>query len=235
MALMSAEKIIIGNWKSYKKGGEALEWFRAFEEGLRGKDITSKTVVICPPFTLLHLMNDLNRRWTYELYKQGIQIKIGAQDVSPFGEGKYTGEVNAEQLTEFVDWVIIGHSERRGALKETDDILIKKVEQAKAAGLKIVYCVENENVSIPEGVDVVAYEPPTAIGTGKPDTPENANLVAGLIKERNLYVQKVIYGGSVDPSNVVSFISQPNIDGVLPGGASLDPEKFLQLVLANPQ
>jgi len=125
--------------------------------------------------------------------------------------------------------VIIGHSERRKNFGETDDILAKKVQQAKSAGLKIIYCVPDGNTDVPQGVDVVAYEPVWAIGTGESDTPEHANTVVADIKATS-QVHTVLYGGSVTPDNVASFVAQPDIDGALPGGASLNAGTFAALI-----
>ena len=203
--------VIAGNWKSNKTVAEANEWLRKYQ-------VENKTIIVCVPFTLLPV-----------LASKKPPFQLGAQDVSPFGEGAYTGEVNARQIKEFAEWVIIGHSERRKNFGETDGILAKKVEQAKSAGLKIIYCTPDDSTVIPKGVDVVAYEPVWAIGTGKSDTPKNANAVIANIKAKS-QVTTVIYGGSVTADNVASFVTQPAIDGVLPGGASLDPEKFAALI-----
>ncbi len=207
---------IAGNWKSNKTLFEAKDWIQKFRATWNG----NVTVVLCAPFTLLSTLKFQNLPFT-----------LGAQDVSAFGEGAYTGEINAKQLKELVTWVIIGHSERRKNFSETDEVLAKKVEQAKLAGLKIIYCVPDDSTVVPLHVDVVAYEPVWAIGTGKTDTPENANSVITTIKAKS-QVSTVIYGGSVTADNVASFIREPSIDGVLPGGASLDAEKFMNLILA---
>lgn len=198
---------IAGNWKSNKTIEEAKEWLNQFT--------TTNPVVLCVPFTLLGVL-------------KSEKLSLGAQDVSPFGDGAYTGEVNARQIKELADWVIIGHSERRKYFSETDQMLQKKAEQAKNAGLKIIYCVPDDKTAIPS-VDVVAYEPVWAIGTGESDTPENADEICRKIKEKagNAIV---IYGGSVTDQNVRSFVEKPNIDGVLPGGASLDPKIFARLI-----
>lgn len=206
--------IIAGNWKSNKTIDEAEVWMAAFKAVWD----TNITVILCVPYTLLG----------YFAAKKP-QFLIGAQDVSHLPPGAYTGEINAMQLKELAQWVIIGHSERRNHLGETDEILAKKVIQAKDAGLKVIYCVPNDSTSIPKGVDVVAYEPVWAIGTGKSDTPENANAIIEKIKAKS-QLSAVLYGGSVTAANVASFVSQPSIDGVLPGGASLDPEKFAELI-----
>ena len=209
--------LIVGNWKSNKGIAEAHDWLEKCKVKWE-----SATVVLCVPFTLLYPLKQ-------EIDRLQIPLALGAQDVSPFPDGAYTGEVSARQIKEFADWVIIGHSERRKYFSETDEILIQKVDQAKSAGLHIIYCVPDKETTIPSGVDTVAYEPVWAIGTGKSDTPENAGEVIREIKVKS-NITVVIYGGSVTQENVASFVSQEAIDGVLPGGASLDPEKFANLI-----
>lgn len=205
---------IAGNWKSNKTLKEAQEWLTSFT-ATWGSHIT---VILCVPYTLLGFFA-----------AKKPPFLLGAQDISPFGEGAYTGEINAKQIKDFAQWVIIGHSERRNTFKETDDLLRQKVEQAKTAGLKIIFCVPDATTPVPQNVDIVAYEPVWAIGTGQPDTPANANAVMTSIKAKSQGAQ-VIYGGSVTNENVASFVDQPAIDGVLPGGASLDPKKFADLI-----
>ncbi len=210
---------IAGNWKSNKTSGDASAWLEKFSATWE-----NATVVLCASFTILGPLQ-------WQMKQKGLSIELAAQDVSPFGEGAYTGEVSGRQVKEYANWVLIGHSERRKHFGETDEVLAKKVEQAKLTGLKIIYCVQDANIAVPAGVDVVAYEPYFAIGTGQSDTPENANAVIAGIKAKT-QVSTVIYGGSVTHENVASFISQESIDGVLPGGASLDPEKFAKLIEA---
>jgi triosephosphate isomerase len=214
--------IIAGNWKSNKTTADALRWLQDFKNHIASIP-TYITVVLCVPFTLLYTVKEKIRGYS-------LPFMLGAQNVSPFPEGAETGEESARMVHDLADWVIIGHSERRKNFSETDEILAKKVEQAKGAGLKIIYCVPDDSTGIPSGVDVVAYEPVWAIGTGKTDTPENANSVITNIKAKS-QVPTVIYGGSVTAANVASFVSQPAIDGVLPGGESLDPEKFAALLM----
>ncbi|MEK9143540.1 MAG: triose-phosphate isomerase family protein [Patescibacteria group bacterium] len=216
--------LIAGNWKSNKTVQEAIAWL--LEWNAKCQMLNAKwenaTVVLCVPFTLLYPLKQ-------EIDRLQLPIELGAQDVSPFPDGAYTGEVSARQIKELSDWVIIGHSERRKYFGETDEILAQKVDQAKSAGLHIIYCVPDKETTVPPGVDAVAYEPMWAIGTGKSDTPENAGeVIRGIKVKTNIPV--VIYGGSVTQENVASFVSQEAIDGVLPGGASLDPEKFANLI-----
>lgn len=205
---------IAGNWKCNKTAAEADAWMKSFTP-----PSVHIPLVVCVPFTLLPLMKAANP-----------PFMLGAQDVSPYPDGAYTGEVSARQIKDFADWVLIGHSERRNYFGETDALLAKKVEQAKAADLKIIYCVPDEAAAIPTGADVVAYEPVWAIGTGKSETPENANTVIMNIKAKS-QASTVLYGGSVTAQNVASFVKESAIDGVLPGGASLDPEQFAALIL----
>lgn len=208
--------LIAGNWKSNKTAKESIEWIGSF------KPETQAQVILFVPFTLLYPLKQ-------EIDRLHLSIQLGAQDVSPFSEGAYTGEVSARQIKELADWVIIGHSERRKYFGESDELLSQKVEQAKSAGLNVIYCVPDEITPVPAGVEYVAYEPIWAIGTGKTDSPQNANQVIASIKLKT-HVHTVIYGGSVTAENVVSFVSEEAIDGVLPGGASLDPNKFAQLI-----
>lgn len=216
--------LIAGNWKSNKTTEEATKWLEHFNAKCQVLNAKwqSTTIVLFVPFTFL-------AQAKYFIEQMKLPIGLGAQDVSAFGAGAFTGAVNALQIKELAQWVIVGHSERRKYFGEIDDVLAQKVSRANEAGLKIIYCVPDAYTVIPAGVDIVAYEPVWAIGTGKSDTPENANTVIGAIKKIH-GIKTVIYGGSVTDLNVASFIHQADINGVLPGGASLDPEKFYQLI-----
>lgn len=208
---------IIGNWKSNKNREEVKNWFHELENIK-----TNHEVVICPTYVHLSLAKNLHD-------SLNLSLKLGAQDISPFPNGAFTGEVSAWQLKELVEYVIIGHSERRKNFKEDDTLLAEKVKQAKDQGLKTIFCVPDEKTPVPKGVHLIAYEPIFAIGTGKADTPENASKTIGEIK--NKYPQvPVIYGGSVTPENIASYLKTNNIDGALPGKASLDAENFARMV-----
>lgn len=212
--------LIVANWKENKTKKQALEYFEDFTQYSK---IEGKEVVICPPFTLLDLVSS-------EVSDKALLFKIGSQDVSRFSEGAYTGEIAASQIREFAEFVLIGHSERRSNFSEGNSILFQKVKEVLKAGLAPVYCVSDSITEIPQGVNIVAYEPLDAIGTGRPDTTENASRIAEEIKEKNEGVNKVLYGGSVNSNNVNSFTSMPHIDGVLVGGASLDSSEFLKII-----
>ncbi len=215
---------IIANWKSNETTPEVEKWFTEINNAQLSFNADEKCIIICPPFTLLSKVKEL-------VIKSNLSFNVGAQDVSPFDEGAYTGEENVDQIKEFADFVIIGHSERRKNLSETDEIISQKAKKAIEGNLTPIFCVQGVDTPIPYGIEIVAYEPISAIGTGKPDTPEDAENVARTIKEKNA-VKYVIYGGSVTGDNVADFMKMPSIDGVLVGGASLDAGKF-SLIIKN--
>lgn len=215
--------LIVANLKSYKTENEAKEWLENFKKIKELEQILgNKEIIICPSFTLLSL---------FSLYisDNNLPVKTGAQNVSSFDEGAYTGEVNAKQIKDFADFVLIGHSERRNNFGETDEMLFKKTELSLKHGLAPIFLVQGKDNVIPQGVELIAYEPVFAIGSGTPDTPENADQIASVIKSKsNSY--KILYGGSVTSENIKSFTSMQNISGVLVGGASLDPEEFIKII-----
>ncbi len=217
------KKIIVGNWKSNKTIAEAQDWLVTFSTLKLSVD-DQKTVVLCPSYTLLALVKSF-------IQEHDLPIIVGAQDISPYDVGSYTGAVNAKQAKEFASYVVIGHSERRKFFDETPDVLRKKITLANTYGLTPVYCIPDRDAIVPEGVTIVGYEPVFAIGTGEPDSPVNANTIAEYVKKKYPFVQYVLYGGSVTSENVASFTSLPFIDGVIPGRASLDPTAFFQLIM----
>jgi len=212
---------IIANWKSHKNAEETKEWMEKFTVHSSQFSVDHKEVIICPPFTMLSLLK------SYLLNLKS--IKIGSQNISPFEEGAYTGEITAKQVADFAEYAIIGHSERRTNFFEDEEMLSKKIVLALANKLTPIFCVQSAQTAIPQGVSVVAYEPVFAIGSGHADTPESADKVAAEIKEKNK-IPFVLYGGSVEGKNVNSFTQMAHIDGVLVGGASLDVEKFAEII-----
>lgn len=214
--------LIIANFKSNKTLEEGKKWLEELSVSIKLINLTEKTIIVCPSLTLLPVSKQY-------IDEQNLPIKIGAQDISQFDQGAYTGEVNGRQIKEFGTYVIIGHSERRQNFNETDEVLLKKVSIAINYNLIPIFCVQDENGKIPQGVSIVSYEPVFAIGTGNPDTPENAENIAQKIKKNN-NIEKVLYGGSVTPDNVKSFTEKQNIDGVLVGGASLEASEFLKII-----
>lgn len=212
--------LIVANWKSNMSSDEATKWLQELK--IMNQDLSEKEVIVCPPFSLLNILN------SYFLTHNSV-FKLGAQDVSPFPKGAYTGEIAAEQLKEFVTYAIIGHSERRKYFHEDDQMLANKVDIALENGITPIYCIQDAQTPIPEKVTIAAYEPVFAIGTGQPDTPESANGVAREVKERTK-VKMVLYGGSVTGENVRSFTETESIDGVLVGSASLHSDSFTHII-----
>lgn len=213
---------IVANLKSNKNEIEAKNWLETFK---KIKDLSQvleeKEVIICPSFTLLSLFSSF-------MSSNNLPVKIGAQNMSPFNEGAYTGEVNARQIKDYASYVILGHSERRSNFKEYDDMLLNKVKVSLEHGLTPIYCIQDKDTLIPQGVNILAYEPVFAIGSGTPDTPENAEDVANFIKIKGNY--QILYGGSVTPQNVKSFTDKENLSGALVGGASIDPNEFIEII-----
>ena len=232
------EILIVANWKENKTAGEASEWLEKFRSSVNNQQLAINNVVICPSFVVLPVM-------AYEISKLE-NVKLGAQDVSKFEEGQYTGEVSAKMLADFVSFVIVGHSERRRFFGETDEDVAAKSILALKYGLVPIICVSNveeagrwkvETRKEARGLKperaVFVYEPVEHISTGgdfHPDDPEHANLMAKKIKAEVGQNIRVLYGGSVSAENVKSFVSQSDISGVLVGRASLDAKEFSQIV-----
>lgn len=212
-------KYIVANWKSYKTKKDTDEWIDVFSSSISQEDVRNKVVIVCPPFTLLdHLRKIVSER--------SLPLKIGAQNLSPFGEGSYTGEVNGRQVREFATHVLIGHSERK-RFGETKEILEKKIMEAKKNSLLAILCIAKTE-DILSGADMIAYEPLSAIGSGKL---EDHGEIARISEEiKNSSNALVLYGGSVDPQNTASVTNLATIDGVLVGGGSLDPSVFASIV-----
>jgi triosephosphate isomerase len=229
-------KLIAGNWKMYKGPAETASFCLALREAGLGH----AHVVVCPPFVSLAVAVQL---------LAGTEIAVAAQNVHWELEGAFTGEVSAPMLRELgVYAAIVGHSERRQFFGETDNGVARRAEAALGAGLEVIACVgetEDEReagqtedalrrqVSVlpdDEGL-VVAYEPVWAIGTGKTATPELAQEAHAFVK--TLLPRPVLYGGSVKPENAGELLAQPDVDGALVGGASLDVDSFTAICRAG--
>lgn len=216
------KKIFIANWKSHKTKDEAIAFFEYLKDNISKLDPSSKEIVIAPPFTLLS-----KSRHLIDKYK--LPIKLCAQNVSSFPEGAYTGEINAKQVKEFAEYVIVGHSERRKYLHEKDYDIENKVREADEVGLQVIQCVQDENSPVFKGAKIVAFEPPSAIGSGNPDDPQHIAEVFEKIKKDYPQVN-LLYGGSVAPENINQFLEIDNLSGFLIGGASLEPDSFISLL-----
>lgn len=173
--------------------------------------------VLCVPFTLLAPAAEV-------IQKNQLPIALGAQDVSPFGNGPYTGEISASMIKEFASYVLVGHSERRQYFDESAEELASQSLQAQSAGLTVIYCTSDASEILPKSIDIIAYEPLDAIGTGIPEDPEVITSVCSTFRKQ--LGKPVIYGGSVTDQTLTNIVNTHAIDGLLVGGASLDPERF---------
>lgn len=242
------KKYICGNWKMNKTSSEALEFAKEINEF----EFNKVDVLLAPSFvTLESLRKNLKD-----------EIKLAGQNVSEFDDGAFTGEVSTSMLKDIgVEDVIIGHSERREKFSESDEIINAKVKKALEDDLSVILClgeslevkeegkevefVRDELLKSLDGVEdlenlTIAYEPIWAIGTGKTCSSEDAEIMCREI--RNIINEKygeisqktrILYGGSVKPSNAGEILSKENIDGVLVGGASLKASDFIEIIKAG--
>ncbi|MFP4009714.1 MAG: triose-phosphate isomerase, partial [Spirulinaceae cyanobacterium] len=230
--------VIAGNWKMYKTQAEAKEFLKAFLPEIEKTD-ENRDIILCSPFTALDVMSK---------NLHGSRVRLGAQNIHWEDAGAYTGEISGPMLKEYaVSYVIIGHSERRQYFGETDETVNLRLKTAQKHGFIPILCVgetkdqrdsgeteaiiskqlEQDLVDIDQNNLIIAYEPIWAIGTGDTCDAVEANRVIGLIRSQlsnpDVSIQ---YGGSVKPNNINEIMAQPEIDGALVGGASLDPASF---------
>jgi triosephosphate isomerase len=229
--------LVAGNWKMFKGPAETAGFCVALRDHELPPDVE---VVLCPPFVSLAVAVQL---------LAGTDIAVAAQNVHWDREGAFTGEISAPMLRELgVYGAIVGHSERRQHFCESDETVARRARAALDAGLSVIACVgeteaEREagetkevlrrQVSVLEADEqlVVAYEPVWAIGTGKTATGELAQEAHAFIKA--ILPVPVLYGGSVKPENAADLLGQPDVDGALVGGASLDVESFVAICRAG--
>ncbi len=242
--------VVAGNWKCHTR----LESARALAVGLRERieGVEGVEKVVCPPFVYLAAVGEA---------LTGSSIRLGSQDVHWEDDVAATGEVGPQMVAELAQYAIIGHSERRHQLGETDDWVNRKVQAAVAAGLKPILCVGEtlrereddrteeilvrqtrgglEGVELPDGF-IIAYEPVWAIGTGVSATTATAVEVIALVRREVAAMcgagkaesARILYGGSVTAENIGEFVGEEEIDGALVGGASLKAEAFAAIVEA---
>ena len=239
---------IAGNWKMYTTAEECVALCRAVRE--RSDAIAGVDMAVCPPFPFLERAREA---------LAGSSVRLGAQNVHWDEQGAYTGEVSPLMLQGLVDYVIIGHSERRQYFCETNESVNKRLKAALAHGLTPIFCVgetqeereagRTEDVltrQVNQGLEgvpwsaacLIAYEPVWAIGTGLAASGEQANETIGFVRglvaeafgEEVAQSTRIQYGGSVKPENAGEFLAQPEIDGALVGGASLDADAFAAIV-----
>lgn len=246
--------LMAGNWKMNVNHLEAIALVQKLAFALKDADYDAVDVAVFPPFTDLRSVQTL-------IDGDGYRIAYGAQDLSVHDSGAFTGEISGAMLAKLgCTYVLVGHSERREAHAEGDDVAAAKVRAAGRHDIIPILCVgegldvrqEGRQVAhvldqVAAGLDgvspeklasiVIAYEPVWAIGTGEVATPDDAQEVCGAI--RGLLQERygdaaegvrILYGGSVKVSNVAAIMAEPDVDGCLVGGASLDPDEFVGIV-----
>ena len=255
MGSLNRTPLIAGNWKLNLDHLQSIAFLQKLHWSLKdaSHDYESVEVAVFPPFTDLRSVQTLVTADKYD-------IAYGAQDLSQHDSGAYTGEISGAFIAKLdARYVLIGHSERRTLHDETDEVVGAKVTAALRHGLVPVLCVgetaddlEQHGPSavpvaqlraalngVPKGAEiVVAYEPVWAIGSGQAATPEQAQQVAAalraelvnLLGEEGASATRVLYGGSVKSGNIAGFMREPDVDGALVGGASLDLTEFASIV-----
>jgi triosephosphate isomerase (TIM) len=240
--------LIVGNWKMHKNVRESLVYLDNLAPYLAK---SQAEVGLAVPFTALIPV-------VQKVKEMGLLVHIGAQNISDYPEGAFTGEVSGEMIADVgATFVILGHSERRHFFREDDAYVNRKVKRAIKENLDVILCIgetldertadkvqvrlEQELNGSLEGLledhfkrICIAYEPIWAIGTGRVAKPEEAEQAHVYIREtiKNMVGQEVaektriLYGGSVKPDTAAALLAQPNIDGLLVGGASLSPQSF---------
>jgi triosephosphate isomerase len=248
---MARTPVIVGNWKMHGSLRDIVPLVNGVKRGCA--EAEGVETGVCPPFPYLADVRDL---------LEGSAIRFGAQNCHAEPKGAFTGEVSAAMLKDLgCTYVILGHSERRHGLGETDAIVNRKLKAALAAALTPILCIgellaereAGQTLAVvdrqlkgslqgfaPEEVArmIVAYEPVWAIGTGKTATPAQAQevhaaarkILEGLAGRAVAQSIRIQYGGSVKADNVDELMSQPDLDGALVGGASLDPDGFSRIV-----
>ncbi len=242
--------MIAGNWKMNGLSEDGVALAKAVAAGVKEMGKPACEFLVCPPFTLLYQVKKALR---------GAKVALGAQDAHFAVKGAHTGDISPLMLKDLgCAYVILGHSERRADHFETNELVAKKAAAAYEAGLKTIICIgeteqqreEGKTIdvcsaqimgSVPENADasntVIAYEPVWAIGTGKTPTAADVEEVHAAVRKvlakklgkATANKMRILYGGSVKPSNAKEFLSLPDVDGALIGGASLKAEDFLAI------
>ena len=247
--MATRKPVIAGNWKMNTDVESGLELAKGIAELSGVVDGVDK--IVCPPFVSI-------ARIAQTLAESTIQV--GAQNVSANSDGAFTGEVSTSMLQRLVSHAIVGHSERRALYGERSAQVAEKAVAVANAGITPILCI-GEDFSVRKSGDaesfvadqleaslagitdwdslIIAYEPVWAIGTGESASSDQAQEMTAVCRQvvRNLAPNaadsvRVLYGGSVNPSNVVELLAQPDIDGALVGGASLKAEEFSKLIAA---
>lgn len=222
------KKYVIGNWKSNKNKKSAQEWFSEFA-GLY-RPVAGLEVIVAPSFICLCSLSE---------YVQALELKnfsLAAQDVSPFPKGSYTGAVAADLIKGMVEYVIIGHSERRRYFHETSQDTANKMSETVAAGLKPIVCIDQpyamSQLTALNDMDcdelLIAYGPTEAATTRIPEQPQRVAEAATFISQVQSK-RPVVYGGSLMVDNADEYIALPELSGIFVGQSSLDAKSFAEL------
>ena len=248
------KKIIIGNWKLNLDHLEAIQFLQKLNYTILEDKEEKIDIVVSPSHTSLRSLQTI-------IDTDKLNIQLSAQDVSQFSEGAYTGEVSSHQLNKLnVSYCIVGHSERRTEIDESNEVINKKVHNLVGKGITPVICfgetleqrnnnqyldhISNQINSAVKGLRkdkvtnlIFAYEPIWAIGTGEVASVADAVDVLSFVKEKisekpfyDMDKVRFIYGGSVTPDNSYELLNTKIIDGALVGGASLDVNKFIKII-----
>ncbi len=247
---MARKKLIAGNWKMNGRLADGVDLAKGIAAEVKALGKTQCEFLVCPPFTILSAVKKALR---------GAKVALGAQDCHFNEKGAHTGDISPLMLTDLgCTYVILGHSERRADHAESNELINKKAVAAHKAGLKAVICIgetleqrdagktidvckEQILGSVPDDSTaadtVIAYEPVWAIGTGKTPTANDVEEVHAAVRKvlakklgkGNANKMRILYGGSVKPGNAKEFLSLPDVDGALIGGASLKVEDFMAI------
>jgi triosephosphate isomerase (TIM) len=248
------QPLMAGNWKMNENHLEAIALVQKLAFTLTDRDFDLVEAAVLPPFTALRSVQTL-------IEGDKLRISYGAQDLSPYESGAYTGDVSGSMLAKLgCEYVLAGHSERRQYHAETDELVNAKAQAALRWGLTPILCV-GESLEVRQAGEhlqfcigqldrslagipaaevaamVIAYEPVWAIGTGEVATPQDAQEMTAAIRSRISEIHdaetgfsvRILYGGSVKPGNIAPIMAQPDVDGALVGGASLDAGQFAQI------
>jgi triosephosphate isomerase len=241
--MQNAKKTVVGNWKMNLNVPESLAHLGRLSELIKNTD--GVEVVLCPTFLSLLAVRVKGRD----------KFRFGAQNCSASDSGARTGEVSASMLKGIAEYVIVGHSERRQIFHETDGIINQKLLAAIHHGIRPILCIGEEQNQPAEDVlrsqidgglhsvrpnvldqIIIAYEPIWAIGSGRTPTVDDIASAANIIRSQIKYMYgrdakiRVLYGGSVDENNALEILGAGGVDGLLVGGASLNPQKFATIV-----
>ncbi|MEO5678406.1 MAG: triose-phosphate isomerase [Acidimicrobiales bacterium] len=260
MTAAGRRPVISGNWKMHLNHFEALQLVQKLSYNLTIADFEAADVTVHPPFTDLRTVQTA-------IDSDKMKVQLGAQTCHFEVKGAFTGEISPAMLAKLhVQWVIVGHSERRQLFGETDELVQRKLHAVLDHGMKPIVCVgetleEREQGATDAKVEgqvryalsgcaaevvaglVFAYEPIWAIGTGRTATPDDAQSTCRLVRRvvaevagaEAAEVVRVQYGGSVKAANAADLLGQPDVDGLLVGGASLDADEFAAIVAAAPR